>query len=70
MDTNVEKENSDKWINDALLVTNYNNNINEKFNISINSALQTSRTYLRITDPNNSLSYNSSLEFFTQFKWL
>ena len=61
MDTNVEKENSDKWINDALLVTNYNNNINEKFNISINSALQTSRTYLRITDPNNSLSYNSSL---------
>ena len=61
MDTNIEKENSDKWINDALFVTNYNNNINEKFNININSALQTSRTYLRITDPNNTLSYNSSL---------
>lgn len=61
MDTTIENQNNEDWFQNGSIVTNYNKNINEKFNFSINSALQTSRTYIRNTDPNNLLSYETSL---------
>ena len=60
-DSNFEKENSDKWLSDASLITNYNKNINEKYKINIKSALQTSNNYIQITKPNDDLSYTNSL---------
>ncbi len=60
-DSNFERQNTDKWFSDASLITNYNQNINEKFNIGINSALQTSQNYIQITNPNDDLSYTNSL---------
>ena len=61
MDTTFEKENSDKWLKDALLVSNYKKNLNEKFKVNIDSTLQTSNNYIQTSDPQNELSYVSSL---------
>ncbi len=60
-DSNFENENSNKWLSDASLVTNYNKNLNEKFKINIDSALQTSQNYIQLTEPDNDLSYKNSL---------
>ena len=38
---------------DGSIVTKYNQNLNEKYKISIESALQTSKDYIKTTDPNN-----------------
>ena len=62
VDSNFEKENNNKWLSDASLITNYDQNLNEKFKININSALQTSNNYIQTSDPNNELSYVSSLK--------
>ena len=60
-DSNFENDNNNKWLKDASLITQYNKNINEKFRININSALQTSMNYIQITKPNDNLSYKNSL---------
>ncbi len=60
-DSNFENQNNNDWFSDASLITNYNKNINEKFRIKIDSALQTSKNYIQITKPNDDLSYTNSL---------
>ncbi len=60
-DSNFENENNNKWLSDASLITYYNKNINEKYRINIDSALQTSKNYIQITKPNDELSYTNSL---------
>ncbi len=60
-DSNFENQNSNKWLSDASLITNYNQNINDKFRLSLNSALETSQNYIQITQPNSDLSYETSL---------
>ena len=60
-DSNFEYENSNKWLNDASLVTNYQQNINKNFKFTIGSALQTSQNYIQKTQPNDDLSYKTSL---------
>ncbi len=60
-DSNFENQNDD-WINDASLITNYKKNLNEKYRININSALQTSKNYIQKTKPNDDLSYTNSLK--------
>jgi len=60
-DSNFEKENNNKWLSDASLITNYKKNLNENFKIKIDSALQTSKNYIQITKPNDELSYTNSL---------
>ena len=60
-DTTFEKENNEDWIKDASIITNYDYNINEKFNINIKTALQTSKTYLQTSSPSNELSNVTSL---------
>ena len=61
MDTTLENENNERWLKNASLITSYKKNINEKFNINLESALQTSRNYIQSSDPNNKLSYAHSL---------
>ena len=60
-DSNFEKENNNKWLKDASIITNFNKNLNENFRIQIDSALQTSKNYIQITKPNDDLSYTNSL---------
>ena len=60
-DSNFENQNNNDWFSDASLITNYNKNINEKYRIKIDSALQTSKNYIQITKPNDDLSYTNSL---------
>ena len=60
-DTTFENENNEKWLKEGSIVNSYNQNINEKFTINISSALQTSKNYIQQTNPNNELSYSSSL---------
>jgi len=60
-DSNFEKENNNKWLSDASLITNYKKNINKNYKININSALETSKNYIQITQPNSDLSYKNSL---------
>ncbi len=60
-DSNFENQNNNKWLSNASLITSYKQNINEKFRLKLDSALQTSKEYIQITDPNNDLSYQSSL---------
>ena len=59
-DSNFERENNNKWFSDASLITKYNKNLNEKYKIGIDSALQTSKNYIQRTKPNDDLSYNIS----------
>ena len=60
-DSNFENKNNNKWFTDASLITNYNKNLNEKYKINIESALQTSKNYIQITKPNDDLSYTHTL---------
>ena len=60
-DSNFENTNNNKWLTDASLITNFNKNINHKYKINIDSALQTSKNYIQITKPNDDLSYTNSL---------
>tara|TARA_B100000989_G_scaffold298990_1_gene291723 strand:- start:4664 stop:6913 length:2250 start_codon:yes stop_codon:yes gene_type:complete len=61
-DSNFENQNNNKWLNDGSLITKYNKNINEKYRIKIDSALQTSKNYIQKTKPNDDLSYTNSLK--------
>ncbi len=60
-DSNFEKENNNKWLTDASVITNFSKNINQNYRIQANSALQTSKNYIQITNPNDELSYTNSL---------
>ncbi len=60
-DSNFERENNNKWLSDASLITSYNKNLNETYRVSLNSALQTSKNYIQLTNPDDDLSYTSSL---------
>ena len=60
-DSNFENKNNNKWLTDASLITSYNKNLNHKYRINFNSALQTSKNYIQITKPNDDLSYTNSL---------
>mgnify|MGYP001425043835 CR=1 FL=1 len=60
-DSTFEEKNNNKWLNDASLITNYNKNLNNKFNINFESAIETSKNYIQSTKPSNNLSYLSSL---------
>ena len=60
-DSNFENQNNNKWFSDASLITKYKKNINSNYRVSIDSALQTSKNYIQITQPNNDLSYTNSL---------
>ena len=60
-DSSFENQNNDKWLKEGSLINIYKKNINEKFNVSIDSALQTSKNYIQETKPNDDLSYTSSL---------
>jgi len=62
IDSTFENKNSDKWLKEGSIINNYNQNINEKFNINIESALQTSKDYIQQTNPNDDFSYSSSLK--------
>ena len=61
-DTTFENQNSEKWLKEGSLINIYNKKINEKFNINFTSALETSKNYIQQTNPNNDLSYSSSLQ--------
>tara|TARA_B100000575_G_C23141698_1_gene664557 strand:+ start:1718 stop:3976 length:2259 start_codon:yes stop_codon:yes gene_type:complete len=60
-DSNLEKQNNNKWVTDASIITNYNKNLNKNFHVNIESALQTSNNYIQKTIPDSELSYTSSL---------
>ena len=59
--TNLENQNNEDWFQNGSLITSYKKNLNENYNINFRSALQTSRTYLRTTDPDNPMSTDTSL---------
>ena len=61
VDTKFEEQNNNKWLSDSSLITNYKKNINTKYSIDFQSALETSKNYIQSTNPNNNLSYTSSL---------
>ena len=61
VDSKFEAQNYNKWFTDASLVTSFTKNINTKYSISFESALETSKNYIQTTNPNNELSYTSSL---------
>jgi LPS-assembly protein len=60
-DTTFEDQNSEKWLKEGSLINEYNQKINENFYVKISSALETSKNYIQKTNPNNDLSYASSL---------
>ncbi len=61
LDSKFEEQNYNKWLNNASLVTNFKKNINTKYSINFESAVETSKNYIQTTNPNNDLSYRSSL---------
>ncbi len=61
-DSNFENQNNNKWLTNASLITKYEKNLNKKFRINIDSALQTAKDYIQITKPNDDLSYTNSLK--------
>ena len=61
VDSKFEEKNNNKWLTDASLITSYKKNINSKYTIDFKSALETSKNYIQSTNPNNNLSYTSSL---------
>ena len=61
VDSNFEEQNNNKWLTDASLITSYKQNLSPKYTLDIESALETSKTYIQSTNPNNKLSYTSSL---------
>ena len=64
-DTNLENDNNESWLRDASIITKFNKNINEKFQINLDSAFQTSPTYLRRTDQNNILNREKCISYFS-----
>ena len=60
-DSNFEEKNNNNWLTDASLITKYNKNLNAKYRLRVESALQTSKNYIQITKPNDDLSYTNSL---------
>ncbi len=62
IDSKFENKNSDKWLKEGSLINNYSQKINEKFNIKVESAIQTAKNYIQKTIPNDDLSYSSSLK--------
>ena len=60
-DSNFEQENNNKWLSDASLITKYKKNLNKNYRITLDSALETSKNYIQITQPNDDLSYKNSL---------
>ena len=60
-DSNLENENSNDWLSNASLITNFNKNLNQNYRLQIDSALETSKNYIQITKPNDDLSYTNSL---------
>ena len=61
MDTNLENKNNNDWFKDGSIVGKYNNNLNEKFNLKIESAFQTKKTYIRNSSTINKIKYKNSL---------
>jgi len=61
VDSTFEAQNYNKWLNNASLITNYKKNLDTKYSINFESALETSKNYIQTTNPNNDLSYKSSL---------
>ena len=61
IDTNLENTNNETWIRDASIITNYSKNINKNYNINIESAFQSSPTYLRRTNQNNIINRDNTL---------
>ncbi len=61
VDTKIENQNNEKWFSNGSIITKYSQNLDENYYIKLNSALQTSRTYIRETDKDNSYVNNSSL---------
>ena len=47
-DSNLERQNYNKWFSDASLITKFNKNINENYKLSINSALETSKVIFKL----------------------
>ena len=60
-DSNFENKNNNKWLSDSSLITNYKQNINKNYRLSVDSAFQTSQNYIQITKPDDELSYDTSL---------
>ncbi len=60
-DSNFENQNNNKWLSDASLITNYKQKLNQNYQVSVESALQTSQNYIQITNPDDDLSYQTSL---------
>ena len=48
VDSKFEAQNYNKWFSDASLITSFNKNINAKYSINFNSALETSKNYIQI----------------------
>ena len=61
-DTTVENQNNEKWFKEGSIINSYKQNINDKFVINASSTLQTSKNYIQQTNPNDDLSYSSSLQ--------
>ena len=61
IDSKLEVQNYNKWFTNASLITRYNEKINTKYSINFESALETSKNYIQKTNPNDDLSYTSSL---------
>lgn len=60
-DTTFENKNTEKWLKEGSIINTYKQNLNNKFSLDISSTLQTSKNYIQQTNPNNDLSYSSSL---------
>ncbi len=60
-ETNIENQDNESWLRDGSLIFALNQNLNETFNMSIRSSLQSSPTYLRRTDQNNFLNRSNTL---------
>ena len=52
-DSNLEEQNNNELITDASLISEFNKNLNEKFKIKIDSAIQSSKNYIQKTKPND-----------------
>jgi len=60
-DTTFENQNNEKWLKEGSIINFYKKNLNEKFNLNFASSLQSSKNYIQQTNPNDDLSYSSSL---------
>jgi hypothetical protein len=62
IESSLENKGINEWLKEASIINNYNQNLNEKFRINLTSALQTSKNYIQQINPNDELSYKSSLK--------